>query len=129
VGGVPRGSRDVGARREARRETVRLLLRKPGFVIGTAIVLVWVVCAVGGSSIAPFDPLTTNGRFAHAAPGADGWNYVLGTDRLGRDVLSRVIVGARDVLIVAPVSAIVGVVLGTFFGLLMGYYRGSWTTS
>ena len=43
----------------------------------------------------------------------DGWSFVLGTDRLGRDVLSRIIVGSRDVLAVAPAAAVIGVVLGT----------------
>ncbi|MEY4227193.1 MAG: hypothetical protein RL190_1950, partial [Actinomycetota bacterium] len=57
----------------------------------------------------------------HVPPG--GTN-ILGTDQLGRDVLSRVIIGARDVLIAAPICATIGVGLGTLLGMLMGYYRG-----
>ena len=48
----------------------------------------------------------------------------MGTHRLGRDVLSRVMVGSRDVLIIAPLAAMSGG-RGTFLGLVMGYYRGA----
>jgi peptide/nickel transport system permease protein len=109
------------ARRTARRETIRLLLRRPEFVIGILIVAFWVVCAIGGEAIAPKDPFNGDPFATHAAPGGE---YLLGTDRLGRDILSRVIVGARDVLLVAPISAVIGVVVGTLLGLVMGYFRG-----
>ncbi len=111
----------LAARRTARRETIRLLLRRPEFVIGNVIVWFWVICAIGGRAIAPLDPLTSVSTATHAPPGGE---YLLGTDRLGRDVLSRVIVGARDVLLVAPISAVIGVSIGTILGLVMGYYRG-----
>lgn len=119
--GVPGGGRDVTARRQARRETWRLLRRKPGFVFGVAVVVFWIICAIGGTNIVPFDPLSGNYRVAHIGPDA---TYFLGTDRLGRDILSRVMTGARDILLVAPIAAVLGVVLGTFLGLVMGYYRG-----
>jgi len=48
----------------------------------------------------------------------------MGTDTIGRDVLSRVMAGSRDVLIAAPIAAIVSVIAGTLLGLVMGYYRG-----
>jgi peptide/nickel transport system permease protein len=116
--------RDESERRSARRETIRLLLRKKEFVAGVIVMLIWAVCAIGGEALAPHSPQAGDPLFSHAAPGADGGKYLLGTDRLGRDVLSRVMVGARDVLIVAPISALIGVALGTLIGLLMGYYRG-----
>jgi peptide/nickel transport system permease protein len=120
--GIP--VRDLSARRLARRQTVRLLVRKPEFLIGGVVLALWVVCAIGGAALAPHDAFAGNAAVSHAPPGAGGGTYVLGTDRLGRDVLSRVIVGARDVLVVAPISAVVGVVFGTLMGLLMGFYRG-----
>lgn len=112
------------ARQQARRETWRLLRRRPEFLIGSFIVLVWTVCAIGGKAIAPHDPIVGDSLWTYAPPGSKGGSFVLGTDRLGRDILSRVIAGARDVLIVAPLAAVLGVVLGTLLGLLMGYYRG-----
>ncbi|MEY2755661.1 MAG: hypothetical protein RJB65_2019, partial [Actinomycetota bacterium] len=54
-------------------------------------------------------------------PSGDHW---FGTDELGRDIFSRVIVGARDVLVVAPPAAFISVILGTILGIVMGYYRG-----
>src|ERR1700748_3297188 len=55
------------------------------------------------------------------SPSSSHW---FGTDQLGRDVFSRVIVGVRDVMIIAPLATLLGTVLGTILGLLMGYYRG-----
>lgn len=114
---------DAGAaadRRSARREKLRLFVRNPSAIIGGVILLFWIVCAVFGDVIAPYSPYATTFD-GHLPPG--GTN-ILGTDQLGRDVLSRVIIGARDVLIAAPICAIIGVGLGTLLGMLMGYYRG-----
>ena len=112
----------VSARRAARRETLRLLLRRPEFLIGVVVVAFWVVCAVGGDRIAPHSADFRDPFHGHSAPLSNG--YLLGTDRLGRDVLSRIIVGSQDVLVIAPIAAGIGVCLGTLLGLLMGYYRG-----
>jgi len=108
-------------KRSARSETVRSFLRNPATIIGGFILLFWIFCAIFGEAIAPFDPFAQDGA-KHTPPGVDG--HLLGTDRLGRDVLSRVMVGARDVLIAAPICAAIGVGLGTITGLIMGYYRG-----
>ncbi|HET7725921.1 MAG TPA: ABC transporter permease [Candidatus Limnocylindrales bacterium] len=117
---VPTVTPGRSERAQARVETIRLLLRKPGFLIGNAIVLFWLFCAVFGEAVAPHDPF--NDFFAgHQAPSPE---HLFGTDRLGRDVLSRVMVGARDVLIAAPIAALIGVVVGTLLGLVMGYYQG-----
>jgi peptide/nickel transport system permease protein len=112
----------AATRQKIRRETLLLLARRPEFIIGNVIVLFWVVCAFGGSAIAPHDPYVSVASATHVPPGTG--DFLWGTDRLGRDVLSRVIVGARDVLLIAPIAAVIGVVLGTLLGLLMGYLRG-----
>jgi peptide/nickel transport system permease protein len=116
--------RPPNARRRADRSDRDPLVRRPEFLIGAAVLGIWLVCAVGGAALAPHDPYEVNAAASHVGPGADGGSYILGTDRLGRDVLSRVIVGARDVLVVAPISAVLGVAFGTLLGLLMGFYRG-----
>jgi peptide/nickel transport system permease protein len=107
-------------RQEARKERSRLLLRRPAFLIGSFILLVWAVCAIGGTKITPFDPIQDRGPTS-ARPGGE---HLLGTDKLGRDVLSRVMAGARDVLIAAPLAALIAIFFGTLIGLCMGYFRG-----
>jgi len=109
-----------GERRQAARERRRLLLRRPGFIIGVLIILTWIVCGVGGDKITPSDPLVPTDT-SSLSPRA---GHLMGTDQLGRDVLSRVMAGARDVLIVAPLAATLSIIAGAFLGLLMGYYRG-----
>lgn len=100
----------------------RLLLSRPTFLIGTAIILFWVVCAIFGKSFAPYNPLAQNLLANNAGPSGAHW---FGTDQLGRDVLSRVITGARTILLVTPLATILGTVLGTALGLVMGYFGGA----
>jgi peptide/nickel transport system permease protein len=107
--------------RIARAERVRLLLRSPTFLIGSFILGFWIVCALFGNQIAPQNPQAADVLNKLAPPSSE---HVLGTDRLGRDVLSRVIVGAQSVLIIAPLATLLGTVLGTAIGLLTGYFRG-----
>jgi peptide/nickel transport system permease protein len=107
-------------RSKARRETIRLLLHRRAFIVGNLIVIGWIITAVLGQRITPYDPFNDFAA-GHLPPSAV---HLFGTDRLGRDVLSRVMVGSRDVLIVAPLAALLGVAGGTLLGLVMGYYRG-----
>jgi peptide/nickel transport system permease protein len=99
----------------------RLLLRRPTFVAGAVLLLFWVACAAFGAAIAPHDPLAQQLLATNSAPSGAHW---FGTDQLGRDVLSRVIVGARDILLIAPLATLLGTALGTALGLLMGYLGG-----
>lgn len=104
-------------RLQARRENWRLIRRRPSFIIGNIIVSIWVVCAILGDKITPYHPLDYRGK-PHVSPGSE---YFFGTDKTGRDVFSRVVAGARDVLKIAPLAAVLGVVFGVMLGLLMGY--------
>ena len=100
----------------------RLLVRKATFLTGLAIIVFWIVCAIFGHAIAPYNPLAQQLLSANAGPSGAHW---FGTDPLGRDVLSRTIVGARDILIITPLATILGTVLGTALGLAMGYLGGA----
>jgi peptide/nickel transport system permease protein len=107
--------------RIATRERLALLRRSKSFIAGAVIVGFWVLCAIFGELLVPKDPLASDPINDLLEPSADHW---LGTDKLGRDVFSRVIVGARDILIVAPLATILATVLGTALGLVTGYFRG-----
>jgi peptide/nickel transport system permease protein len=118
----PTGAAAVAAASRATPARWRLLLRRPAFYVGAGIVLFWVICAVFGHAIAPYNPLAQQLLSANAAPSSAHW---FGTDPLGRDVLSRVITGSRDILIITPLATILGTVLGTALGLAMGYFGGT----
>jgi peptide/nickel transport system permease protein len=106
--------------RTARRETFGQLLRSTTFVTGAVIVGFWVVCALLGSAIAPHDPQDQS--FTPLL--RPGGGHLFGTDALGRDVLSRVLVGASAILKVAPLATLLGIAGGTVVGLVSGYFRG-----
>ena len=120
VPSVVAGPVSASERSQARRETLKVLVRRPAFLIGSVVMVAWVITALLGQRITPYDPFNyfTTG---HEPPNPA---HLMGTDRLGRDVLSRLMVGSRDVLIVAPLAALLGVTAGTLLGLVMGYYRG-----
>jgi peptide/nickel transport system permease protein len=103
------------------RERLRAAAHSATLITGLAILVVWIVCALFGSAITPFDPYADNLLSTLASPSAAHW---FGTDQLGRDIFSRVIMGARDILIVAPLATLLGTVLGTTLGLCIGYLRG-----
>jgi peptide/nickel transport system permease protein len=104
-----------------RRERLRLLLRSPTFMLGSVLFGVWVLCAIFGTLLAPQNPQADDILARLASPSGA---HLFGSDELGRDVLSRVIVGAREILITATVATIMGTVLGTAIGLVAGYYGG-----
>ena len=107
--------------RTARRERLRLLLRSPSFVVGSIVIGFWVVCAILGGRITPYDPIFDQTPDLGVSPSTEYW---FGTDRLGRDVFSRVNAGSRDILLVAPLATLLATVLGTALGLVTGYFRG-----
>jgi peptide/nickel transport system permease protein len=98
---------------------------------GAVFVALLIVAALAAPLIAPADPIRQSLRGRLSAPtlaGADGKAHLLGTDHLGRDVLSRVIYGARVSLLVGFAAVIVGGLLGASLGVLAGF-RGGWADS
>lgn len=107
--------------RAARRERLRLLLRSPSFVVGSLVIGFWVFCAILGDRVTPYDPIFDQTPDLSVSPSSQYW---FGTDRLGRDVFSRVLSGSRDILLVAPLAVLLATVFGTTLGLITGYFRG-----
>ena len=107
----------------SRSQRWAVLRRSATFWVGAGITLMWVLLAIFGELIAPFDPLGTPQDVLNKldSPSAEHW---FGTDQLGRDVLSRVMVGARQALTVALAATALGTVCGTFLGLVVGYFGG-----
>jgi peptide/nickel transport system permease protein len=95
--------------------------------LGGGFILLLLLAALLAPWLAPFDPLEQDLMAATAAPGQEIGHY-LGTDSLGRDVLSRLIYACRIALTVAFVAAILACLLGTLLGLLAGYLGGWWDT-
>lgn len=102
----------------------RRLLSQPSTLLAMLWIAVVVICAVFADALAPYDPLENN--FAVDAvlqgPSAEHW---LGTDDNGRDILSRMIFGARIMLSVSIGSVLIAMLIGVPIGLLIGY-RGGW---
>jgi peptide/nickel transport system permease protein len=90
--------------------------------VGGAIFLLIVAAAVVAPTLAPHDPIRLNVAVSLEPPGARYW---LGTDQFGRDVLSRIIYGARVSVAMGLVAVTISVVAGSVLGLLSGYYRGT----
>ncbi len=116
----PAAPLQIGPTSGGRTETRYLLLHSRTFLVGAAILLFWIACAIIGERLTPHDPYSTSENVL-THPDASNW---FGTDKIGRDVFARVVAGARDILIVAPLATILGTVLGTLIGLVVGYYRG-----
>ncbi|TGQ06713.1 ABC transporter permease [Mesorhizobium sp. M2E.F.Ca.ET.219.01.1.1] len=90
-------------------------------IIGSLILAFWIACALFGDRLVPYDPYAEDFIATLTPPDAAHW---FGTDHLGRDVLSRIIVGSRDILLVAPLATLGGVAAGTIIGLVLGYFDG-----
>ena len=99
----------------------RRLKRRKAAMVGLVVVLAFILVALLAPWIAPYEPLKTNFLLVRKPPSAFHW---MGTDEIGRDVLSRVIWGARASLLAGVVSVAIALSIGVPLGLLSGYAKG-----
>jgi peptide/nickel transport system permease protein len=105
-----------------RRLAVTRFLRRPAAVAGLIVIVIFVAAAILAPLIAPYDPIATSWSAIRKAPSAAHW---MGTDENGRDVLSRVLFGARASLLAGVVAVVIAAGIGVPAGLLAGF-TGGW---
>ena len=103
------------------RRALRRLFKRKGAVFGLLVIAIFIALALFAPFVAPYDPLATSWTLVRKAPSVQHW---FGTDDLGRDVLSRVIYGARASLMAGAISVTIALSIGVPLGLLSGYRGG-----
>ncbi len=111
----------AGPSRTFLQDARRRIGRTPSALIGAAIILIIVLAAVFAPLLAPSDPLATDLAQQALPPGA---HHLLGTDKLGRDIFSRIVYGARTSITIGFVAVGIAITIGTAIGLVAGYLRG-----
>lgn len=123
---TPTSVAELAAPRSRSSQFFYALRRSPVGMIGMVIVSVVVLLALFGPVISPYDPVERNLRARFEPPGSvtETGTYVLGTDQLGRDILSRIIAGSRVSVLVGIVSVIIAGTIGVIYGLISGFFGG-----
>lgn len=103
------------------RRSRRLAARSKFGTLALAVIAVFVIAAVAAPVLAPYDPLEQDYNALLKAPSA---NHLFGTDQVGRDLLTRIMYGARVSLVVGLVSVGIAILVGTPVGMISGYFRG-----
>ena len=116
-----RQPRRLAPRARRRRLLLRRFLRRPFAVAGLVVAVGFVLMAVFAPVIAPYDPNATDFDAILETPSRE---HLLGTDELGRDVLSRIIFGARASILAGVFATLLAIVIAVPIGLVAGYYRG-----
>lgn len=122
----PRGKIELNSMNSKRSSQIytnlKNLFSEPVSAIGALVFLLFLMVALFGPLIAPYG---ANEQIASEARQAPSLQHLFGTDNLGRDVFSRVVLGARDILVLAGLGTVLSVLSGTIFGLISGYF-GAW---
>lgn len=104
------------------QESVHQLKRNKGAIAGLVVIALFLVVGIFAPYVAPHDPLEQTIEMRKAPPFTEG--YLLGTDDLGRDMLSRLIFGARISMVIGVVSVGIALIFGLLIGVISGYYGG-----
>jgi ABC-type dipeptide/oligopeptide/nickel transport system permease subunit len=102
------------------RRFIRVFTSRSLVVVGVVIILLFLITAIFAPVLTPYDPYVQNLKESLLQPGKKG--HILGTDAIGRDILSRIIYGARTSLIVGVVSVLIAALIGLTLGLIAGFY-------
>jgi len=106
-------------------KVIKSYVSNPIILIGGFLTIGWLLVAIFAPLLAPFDPIRTLLPLAKPGTAAPmGGVFWLGTDKLGRDILSRLIYGARTVVIFSTLATVTAYVVGVVLGLVAGYWRG-----
>lgn len=111
----------AGTRLATPRRALRTLARSRVGMVGLVLVSFWVLVAILAPLLAPYSPYAVHLDNSNQPPSSQ---FLLGTDFYGRDILSRLIMGSRSVLVIAPLATLIGLALGTLIGLTTGYIGG-----
>src|SRR3989449_6122625 len=103
------------------RRALRRLFKRKGAVAGLVVIATFVLLALFAPLIVPFDPIATSWSLVRKPPSALHW---FGTDELGRDILARVVYGARASLMAGVISVAIALAIGVPLGICAGYLGG-----
>lgn len=117
---------EIAAKISQQRRTVRVFIKNRTAVIGAMVFFMVALVAILAPLISPYDPLSQSVVSSFDEPGKI---HLLGADDLGRDILSRIIWGARVSLIVGISSVLLGMLIGTVMGMIAGYFGGKIETT
>jgi len=104
------------------QERIAVLRKNKAFVAGSSILIFWIICAIFGKWIARYEIDQMDFEATYAAPSGKYW---FGTDGLGQDIFSRVIIGSRLIILIAFSATALGTAVGASIGLIAGYLKGT----
>ena len=104
------------------QERIAVLRKNKAFVVGSSILIFWIICAIFGKWIARYEIDQMDFEATYAAPSGKYW---FGTDGLGQDIFSRVIIGSRLIILIAFSATALGTAVGASIGLIAGYRKGT----